>query len=295
LKERRDATRAPKLGKLLWFLRRPALYGELARKVRRRLSVRGRGAADESRWCADRALGTGTAVRLLTGGAAATPLAERYPDEIRRARNAAAGAPVRMGGAANLELLYQLAEHLEARSVIETGVAYGWSALALLLSLRRRADSLLVSTDLPYAVSGSEAQVGVAVPPELRAHWRIIKRPDRHALPEALMLLPTIDMCHYDSAKAYHDRMWAYPKLWEALRPGGLFLSDDVGDNAAFRDFCDGIAEDPVIVRKDPGNGERYVGVVVKPGTKARLERGAALEGQRPGTREPHRRDSKEE
>ena len=52
------------------------------------------------------------------------------------------------------------------RRVIETGVAYGWSSLALLLSLKNR-NGLLVSTDLPYAGLDNDPYVGCVVPDEL--------------------------------------------------------------------------------------------------------------------------------
>jgi hypothetical protein len=49
--------------------------------------------------------------------------------------------------------------------------------------------------------------------------------------------------------------------LWDALRPGGLFISDDIGDNMGFADFTRSIAGEPVIVL----SSERYAGVLVKP------------------------------
>ena len=41
-------------------------------------------------------------------------------------------------------------------------------------------------------------------------------------------MVPEIDLCHYDSHKDYDARMWAYPRLWAALRSGGIFISDDI-------------------------------------------------------------------
>ena len=51
-------------------------------------------------------------------------------------------------------------------------------------------------------------------------------------------MVPYLDLCHYDSDKSYYGRRWAYPKLWEALKTGGIFISDDIQDNWAFKEFC---------------------------------------------------------
>jgi predicted O-methyltransferase YrrM len=155
--------------------------------------------------------------------------------------------------------LYQLADHCQARRVIETGVAYGWSSLALLLSLKKR-NGLLVSTDLPYPGLDNDPYVGCVVPDDLRENWKLLRGPDRQRVPEAIKLVGTLDLCHYDSDKSYPGRMWTYPRLWEALCSGGLFISDDIGDNMGFADFARSVAIEPIVVR----SSEKYIGILVK-------------------------------
>ena len=149
-------------------------------------------------------------------------------------------------------------------NVIETGVAYGWSSLALLLSLAKRNNALLVSTVMPSPHANNEEYVGCAIPIELRSHWRIIDLAGREALQKALEHLPTIEMCHYDSDKSHEGRMWGYPRLWQALRFGGYFIFDDVEDTLAFRNFCLEIKVDPIIVLTPTKSGVKYVGILVK-------------------------------
>ncbi len=48
-----------------------------------------------------------------------------------------------------------------------------------------------------------------------------------------------IDLCHYDSDKSYYGRSYAYPLLWNSLKEGGIFISDDIQDNFAFKDFVE--------------------------------------------------------
>ena len=159
-----------------------------------------------------------------------------------------------------------MARHVDARRVIETGVAYGWSSLALLLSMSGKPDAVLVSTDMPYVLRGGDAYVGCVVPESLRSGWVLLRYPDREGLPKALKRVPEIDLSHYDSHKDYEARMWAYPILWDALRPGGIFISDDIGDDNGFRDFSEKNHLHAVVVANPDANGhERYVGILQKP------------------------------
>ena len=149
--------------------------------------------------------------------------------------------------------------------MVETGVAYGWSSLAILSGLAS-SKGRLISTDMPYLQMGNDKYVGCVVPEDLKAHWKIIRRADRQGLPVALEELGTLDMCHYDSDKTYAGRMWAYELLWNALRPGGYFVSDDIDDNLAFADFSEEKSLVPVVVRPDnPNQSTKYVGVLIKP------------------------------
>jgi hypothetical protein len=254
-----------RLKALLWYLKRPRFYGDLVSQVRGRL-FRAAGfftdtRKDAERWCESRAVDTRTALGQIGGLNIDNDIRELFPAEFSEADRRAAACPVSMGGAADLNLIYWICEYSNAIKVIETGVAYGWSSLSILLSLRSRADGRLISTDMPYPGRGNEEYVGCVVPEDFTALWKIIRLPDRGGLPLALAELNVIDVCHYDSDKSYEGRMWAYPLLWSALRPGGVLISDDIGDNLAFRDFSQSVALDPVVIAFK----NKYSGVLVKP------------------------------
>jgi predicted O-methyltransferase YrrM len=258
---------------ILGYLRRPRLYPELWRIARARLAGRldGPEARETAqRWCAEHALRPDEALARL-GAAPTTRLRVRFPDVFADADRRVEECPVPMGSGANLDLLHALAEHFAATRVIETGVAYGWSSLALLLSLSTRGGRL-VSNDMPYVERDNDPWVGCAVPGGLRDGWELIRLADGEGLPRALDQVPELDLCHYDSNKRYAARMWAYPLLWRALRPGGCFVSDDIGDNPAFRDFAAAVGLDPLVVREpdSPDDRPAYVGILVKPGERDR-------------------------
>ena len=255
----------------LWYLRRPSLYGEfrrhLARVVRRAL-----GRDDERRdqaiqWCRSVSTDTEAALATLVGGAGFSSPSPAYAEKMAAAEARASARGVELPGAANLELLRAMTDHIAATRVIETGVGAGWSSLVFLMSLEARQGARLVSTDMPYPGSSHalEDSVGCVVPLELRDMWTLLRYPDRGALPRAMALLPTIDLCHYDSDKSSEGRRWAYPKLWSALRPGGIFVSDDIEDNTAFEEFAEAVGVPPVVVRSPARKGEKFVGVLVKP------------------------------
>ena len=49
----------------------------------------------------------------------------------------------------------------------------------------------------------------------------------------------SLELVHYDSDKSYHGRKWSQEIIWKSLKKGGIFISDDIEDNAAFMEFTD--------------------------------------------------------
>ncbi len=222
----------------LWYLARPKIYGEYLRKLCRAIKKRFVKTVRSNEWCQSRAISIEDAILQITGSFVTVPL-----------RN--------LSESTNGKLLYNLAEYVQATRIIETGVASGESALCFLTSLKNR-NGKLISTNIPRPEEW--VNTGRLVPDELKEYWKFIEEPDRRALPKALAQMPEIDMCYYDSDKSHSGRMFAYPLLWNALRQGGIFVSDDISDNFGFRDFCEKYELEPLIVK----NGERFVGVIQK-------------------------------
>jgi hypothetical protein len=201
----------------------------LARRIKRALIGRDEQAeiARQARlaasaWCAERAVAPDEALEALGLETTLTDLRLRFPEEVAAAEARVAKVPFRLGGGGNLDLIYTLCEALQATRVVETGVANGWSSLAILLSIARRPGAGLHSVDLPYLKYQNDRWVGTAVPESLQAFWTLHRMADREGLPEALEALGTIDLAHYDSDKSVAGRRFAYPLLWSGLRPGGV-------------------------------------------------------------------------
>ena len=253
-----------KLKTLLWFVKRPNMYRQLGFLLYQRLFPHPQEdtRTEATIWCQQRGISSFNAIQILTSNENVLSIEELFPEFMATAKQIVNALPVKMGGEADLELLYYLAEKWQAKTIVETGVAYGWSSSIFLLSLKHTPGGKLFSTDMPYPKMNNESFVGCVVPDELKSNWTLISLPDRQALPKIDKRIKEIDLCHYDSDKSYRGRMWAYKKLWQKIRPGGLFISDDVNDNVAFKDFSDQLGLEPIIVFYEPEN--KYVGILVK-------------------------------
>lgn len=249
---------------LIWFAARPRHWAQARELAARKFRANNDGPdafAAATAWAGQRAVPVREALDII-GLKPAGQLPQVPESLLQEATARARLATVSMGGAGDLGLLHAAVALSGSRRVLETGVAYGWSSLAILSALEGRADARLVSIDMPYPKAGNERFVGVAVPEALRPHWTLIREPDRYGLKKGLAALgETIDLCHYDSDKSWWGRAYAYPLLWDALSPGGVFMSDDIQDNLAFRAFIE--AKDvPFAITACEG---KYVGIARKP------------------------------
>lgn len=180
-----------------------------------------------------------------------------------------------ISGPAHIHLLYTIAKHFQVKKILETGVAFGWSSMSFLYAMRDIEQGLLVSVDLPYPVSDSQLIVGAAVPASMRKRWTLLIGTDRSQLPKVYNLHgPTFDLCHYDSDKSISGRKFAYPILWESLRPGGVFVSDDVQDNLFFLQFFRDLGVHTIVVKFEG----KLIGIALKPKSKDPSRDGTGLQ-----------------
>ncbi|MBP7173651.1 MAG: class I SAM-dependent methyltransferase [Cloacibacterium sp.] len=244
------------------YLSRPHLYPELGRKIyknifNRKAAFKGKVVAEN--WCAENAVSQQFAIENILGFQNFEKIEKKYTEEFIFAKDAEKNCPVKMGGAGALDLIYYLNEFVASKNAVETGVAYGWSSLAALLSLKNR-NGVLYSSDMPYLGKDNDQYVGCVVYKNLKPLWKLFRFADKESLPKIFKIQNTFDFVHYDSDKSYNGRMWAYPILFEKLRKGGVLMSDDIGDNAAFMDYCQQHQLNPTIVEFDG----KYAGFVIK-------------------------------
>ncbi len=231
-----------KLRTAAWFATRPSFWQHAIELGMRKLRTNydnDECAREATQWAQERSVSVADALRAIGVKFDGNPpkideaIVEEATELVQRSR-------VQMGGAGDLQLLHAAVLLSGAKRVIETGVAYGWSSLAILSAFRDRPDAKLVSVDMPYPKAGNDPYVGIAVPERMRSQWTLIRRPDRTGLVDAVnQFNGSIDLCHYDSDKSWWGRQYAFPILWNALIPGGVFIIDDIQDNMAFAKFMD--------------------------------------------------------
>ncbi|MCX8533619.1 class I SAM-dependent methyltransferase [Chryseobacterium luquanense] len=243
------------------YLKRPDLYPELGRKIIKNIFKRNsafKGKEKTNLWASQVAVSQENAIRKLFN-LDFQLFSEKYPQEFQKALEKQNNCPIKMGGAGALELLYSACEFTQAKAVIETGVAYGWSSFATLTSLQKR-NGTLYSSDMPYLGQNGDQYVGCIVPEDLKTNWKLFRHADRESLPKILKESGEIDVIHYDSDKSYEGMRWGYETLYPRLRKGGVFISDDINDNSAFQDFCERENIATTVVEYEG----KYIGVFVK-------------------------------
>jgi predicted O-methyltransferase YrrM len=243
------------------YLKRPDLYPELGRKIIKNTVNRGnafKGKEKTNSWAAERCISQEEAVSRLFG-LDIKPFRVEYHEILSFAEQREKECPVKMGGPGALELIYYACEFTNAQHVVETGVAYGWSSLASLLFLAKRGGRLY-SSDMPYLAQDGDQYVGYVVPEKLKSNWKLFRFADKESLPKIFAENPVFDVLHYDSDKSYNGRIWAYDELYKHLRKGGVFISDDIGDNSAYQDFCEKNNINTTVVEFEG----KYVGVFIK-------------------------------
>ena len=243
------------------YAKRPDLYPELGRKIIKNIFNRKsafRGKEKTNLWASKIAISQEQAIEKLFG-IPFQKFSEQFPQEYQNALEIQNNCPIKMGGAGALELLFAACEFTKAKSVVETGVAYGWSSFASLTSLEKR-NGALYSSDLPYLGQDGDQYVGCIVPQHLKNNWKLFRHADRESLPKILKETQQIDVVHYDSDKSYEGMKWAYETLFPYVNKGGIFISDDINDNSAFQDFCEQQNIEPTVVEFEG----KFVGVIVK-------------------------------
>ena len=244
------------------YLKRPDLYPELRRKIWKNIFNRSsalRGKEEAEKWCASLAISEREFIEKILN-LTFIPFEKIFPQEFAAALQIQAKAPVKLGGAGSLSVIYYINEYTNAQKTVETGVAYGWSSFAALASLVHR-NGTLYSSDMPYLLQNqSEDFVGCVIPEKYKSNWDLYRFADKESLPKIFSKANSFDVVHYDSDKSYDGRIWAYNLLLSKVRKGGIFMSDDIGDNAAFKDFCETKNLKPYVVEFDG----KYAGLIIK-------------------------------
>ena len=150
---------------------------------------------------------------------------------------------ISLGGGGNYILLYFLVRKLKPNTVVETGVAAGWSSLAILRALRKNGNGKLYSSDFPYfRLKKPEQYIGYLAKNEInKINWFLDIRGDEVAIPEILKIIGnnSIDLFHYDSDKSYSGRDKVLKVIYPKINSNSIMIFDDIQDNLHFKNFIE--------------------------------------------------------
>ncbi|MHB2025408.1 MAG: class I SAM-dependent methyltransferase [Elusimicrobiota bacterium] len=177
-------------------------------------------------------------------------LFERVNESLRQAKKADPNFKAGASSPFNLNMLYILCRALKPDKIVETGVASGTSSFFILSALKKNGKGRLFSIDLPRSFWESSdygkidtvslpsgRDPGWIVPGELRKNWELILGDAGMELPKLLKRESSIDVFFHDAEHSYEAMRREYELAWPCIRPGGALASDDVGWNAAFKEF----------------------------------------------------------
>ena len=126
---------------------------------------------------------------------------------------------------------------------METGVAAGWTSLAVLEALKKNGDGNLYSSDFSYfRLENLDKYVGNSVESSaLKMRWNLDIRGDEFALPNIISLLgdKKINLFHYDSDKSYQGRKFALRTIKSNLANDCIIIFDDIQDNLHFKELVE--------------------------------------------------------
>lgn len=143
------------------------------------------------------------------------------------------------GDPALVRAAWCVTRHLPAVVAVETGVGHGVTSRGLLEALGANQSGHLWSIDLPpLTISARNSEIGVAVPQELRERWSYARGSSRRRLPEVLASVGEVDVFLHDSRHSTRNVLFECELAFEALRPGGFVIVDDVDGNRGFVQFA---------------------------------------------------------
>ena len=146
--------------------------------------------------------------------------------------------PFKMGGGGLYSILYFVTRYYQPLTIVETGVAAGFSSQALLSAIDINMRGALFSSDFPYfRLPNPEKYIGILVDDDLRANWKLYTDGDVVNLPIILSQIDSIDLFHYDSDKSYSGRDMAWTLVQDKMHAKSLIIFDDIQDNNYFKDF----------------------------------------------------------
>jgi hypothetical protein len=181
------------------------------------------------------------------------------------------------GDAGLVRAAWCVARHLRPQVLLETGVAHGVTTRFLLEALELNGGGHLWSIDLPPQLYPElHGEIGAAVDRRLTNRWSYVRGSSRRKLRGVLERLGPVDLFIHDSLHSERNVRFELEHVWQALRPGGIVLVDDIDANRGFSAFtrtipgpevliCEG---EPLAPDRRRTNAKGVFGIIRKAGSE---------------------------
>lgn len=146
-------------------------------------------------------------------------------------------APVHNADFVLAKACYVICRALAPSIVVETGVAHGVTSAFLLKALEKNGRGVLHSVDLPPLGQDGDRFVGIAIPEDVRARWRLHRGASKRILPALLREVGAVDIFIHDSLHTYRNIRQELETVAPYFAPRAMVIADDVQMNAAFADW----------------------------------------------------------
>jgi predicted O-methyltransferase YrrM len=155
------------------------------------------------------------------------------------------------GDPAFVQAIWCLIRRSQASKIVETGVAHGVTSRIILEALAGRGH--LWSIDLPAPYSPElHHEIGAAVGVWPTEQWSLILGPSRQRLPGLLDAVAPIDLFVHDSHHSEYNMLFEMTRAWDAVRPGGALVVDDIDLNRAFEKFSQTVHARKLVCEAEP-------------------------------------------
>ena len=145
---------------------------------------------------------------------------------------------VKLGGGASDKLLYFLVRLKKPNTIIETGVAAGFSSLSILKAIEFNKKGKLYSSDFPYfRLKEPEKYIGALVDRDIYKNWELEIEGDSVNIPRFLNSIEKIDLFHYDSDKSYGGKLKTFELVRPKLSINSVVIFDDIQDDNFFKNL----------------------------------------------------------
>lgn len=149
-------------------------------------------------------------------------------------------------------------------TMVETGVARGFTTAVALTAMEELDQGRLYSVDLPALEHEQRLTTGEVVPEHLHHRWELVLGPSRQVLRPLVERVAPIDLFLHDSDHTWASQIEEYRTVWPHLRPGGVIVADDIY-NDAFLTFAREVAVAPYLIGRV--ESDNAIGILAKTAT----------------------------